>query len=734
MNTTNSTGDISKCPFMSASEPESRHTANGALSNKDWWPNQLNLGILHQNSEKSNPLCEEFDYKEAFLSLDLKELKSDLTALMTDSQDWWPADYGHYGPFFIRMAWHSAGTYRATDGRGGATDGSQRFAPLNSWPDNGNLDKARRLLWPIKQKYGQKISWADLMILAGNVAIESMGLETFGFSGGREDVWEAQTDVFWGDESEWMGVNRYDDEGNLNSPLAAAHMGLIYVNPEGVNGVPEPMASAAHIRETFGLMGMNDEETVALIAGGHTFGKGHGAADPDKYHGAEPEGAPLEEMGFGWKNSYKSGKGADTITSGLEGAWNTTPTEWNNGYFNNLLGYEWELTKSPAGAHQWKPKGDAGNGTVPDAHDPNVRHAPVMFTTDLALIIDPEYLKISKRFHENLPEFAVAFQKAWHKLTHRDLGPVACGLGEEVAAAQLWQDPIPEVGGPVIGGDCVVALKEMLAASDLTISEMVKTAWASASTFRSSDKRGGGNGARIRLAPQKDWAVNEPAALAVTLTKLESIQQEFNAKGGRLVSMADLIVLAGSYAIELAAKNAGEEVEVPFTAGRADTTQELTDVESFAFLEPKNDGFRNYLGTDLDRPAPENLLDKAQLLDLTAPEMTALVGGMRVLNTTVGMPVLGLLTDKPEHLTNDFFKNLTSMETEWRVSERCEHFYEGSTATGEVRWYATSVDLVFGSNSQLRAISEVYASDDGKEKFIKAFIASWTKVMNADLF
>ena len=732
-NTEHTSGDISKCPFMSPSEPQSRHTANGALSNKDWWPNQLNLGILHQNSKKSNPLEEDFDYKKEFLSLDLKAVKADLVELMTDSQDWWPADYGHYGPFFVRMAWHSAGTYRATDGRGGSSDGTLRFAPLNSWPDNGNLDKARRLLWPIKQKYGQKLSWADLLILTGNVAIESMGLETIGFAGGREDVWEPQEDVFWGDETEWLGVNRYDEDGKLNSPLAAAHMGLIYVNPEGVNGVPEPMASAAHIRETFGLMSMNDEETVALIAGGHTFGKGHGAADPEKYHGPEPEGAPLEEMGLGWKNSYKSGKGADTITSGLEGAWNTTPTEWNNGYFNNLFGYEWELTKSPAGAHQWKPKGDAGAGTVPDAHDPSVSHAPIMFTTDLALITDPEYLKISKRFHENPAEFSEAFQKAWHKLTHRDLGPVTRGLGEEVAEAQLWQDPVPAVEGDVIGDVCVNKLKELIAASDLTISEMVKTAWASASTFRNSDKRGGGNGARIRLAPQKDWAVNEPEALAATLAKLEAIQQAFNAEGGRQVSMADLIILAGSFAIELAAKNAGQEVEVPFTAGRADTTQELTDVESFAFLEPKNDGFRNYLGTNLDRPAPENLLDRAQLLDLTAPEMTALVGGMRVLNTTVGYPMLGLLTDTPEQLTNDFFKNLTSMDTEWKVSDKCEHFYEGTNA-GEVKWYATSVDLVFGANSQLRAISEVYASDDGKDRFIKDFIAAWTKVMNADLF
>ena len=733
-NTEHTTGDISKCPFMSASEPESRHTANGALSNKDWWPNQLNLGILHQNSQKSNPLEEDFCYKEAFLSLDFKALKDDLNALMTDSQDWWPADYGHYGPFFIRMAWHSAGTYRATDGRGGSADGTQRFAPLNSWPDNVNLDKARRLLWPIKQKYGQKISWADLMILAGNCAIESMGLPTFGFSGGREDVWEPQEDVFWGSETEWLGVNRYDEDGKLKGDLAASHMGLIYVNPEGVNAVPDPIPSAAHIRETFGLMGMNDEETVALIAGGHTFGKAHGAADPEKYQGVDPEGAALEEQGFGWKNSYESGKGEHTISSGLEGAWSQTPTMWSHAYFKNLFEFEWELTKSPAGAHQWKPVGEAGAGSVPDAHNPDVKHAPMMFTTDIALIKDPAYLKISEKFYKDPYAFAGAFAKAWHKLTHRDMGPVNCGYGPEVADAQLWQDPIPEANSPAICCENVASLKGLIADSDLTISEMVKTAWASASTFRGSDKRGGANGARVRLAPQKDWAVNEPEVLAVSLAKLESIQEKFNAENDKQVSMADLIVLAGSYAIETAAKNAGVDVEVPFTAGRADTTQELTDVDSMAYLEPKHDGFRNYLGTNIDRPGPENLLDKAQLLNLTAPEMTALVGGMRVLNTTVGMPMLGLLTDKPEQLTNDFFKNLLSMDTEWSVSERCEHFYEGKNTAGEVVWYATSVDLVFGANSQLRAISEVYACDDGKDRFIKDFIAAWTKVMNADLF
>ena len=733
-NTEQTTGDIGKCPFMSASEPQSRHTANGALSNKDWWPNQLNLGILHQNSQKSNPLEEDFCYKEAFLSLDFKALKDDLNALMTDSQDWWPADYGHYGPFFIRMAWHSAGTYRATDGRGGSADGTQRFAPLNSWPDNVNLDKARRLLWPIKQKYGQKISWADLMILAGNCAIESMGLPTFGFSGGREDVWEPQEDVFWGSETEWLGVNRYDEDGKLKGDLAASHMGLIYVNPEGVNAVPDPIPSAAHIRETFGLMGMNDEETVALIAGGHTFGKAHGAADPEKYQGVDPEGAALEEQGFGWKSSYESGKGEHTISSGLEGAWSQTPTMWSHAYFKNLFEFEWELTKSPAGAHQWKPVGEAGAGSVPDAHNPDVKHAPMMFTTDIALIKDPAYLKISEKFYKDPYAFAGAFAKAWHKLTHRDMGPVNCGYGPEVADAQLWQDPVPEANSPAICCENVASLKGLIADSDLTISEMVKTAWASASTFRGSDKRGGANGARVRLAPQKDWAVNEPEVLAMSLAKLESIQEKFNAENDKQVSMADLIVLAGSYAIETAAKNAGVDVEVPFTAGRADTTQELTDVDSMAYLEPKHDGFRNYLGTDLDRPGPENLLDKAQLLNLTAPEMTALVGGMRVLNTTVGMPMLGLLTDKSEQLTNDFFKNLLSMDTEWSVSERCEHFYEGKNSIGEVVWYATSVDLVFGANSQLRAIAEVYACEDGKDRFIKDFIAAWTKVMNADLF
>lgn len=722
------------CPVMGQTAEQNRHTANGALTTKDWWPNQLNLSILHQNSVKANPLGEEFDYKTAFESLDLEEVKQELFSLMTDSQDWWPADYGHYGPFFIRMAWHSAGTYRATDGRGGASDGTLRFAPLNSWPDNANLDKARRLLWPIKAKYGQKLSWADLMVLAGNCAIESMGLKPFGFAGGREDVWEPQEDVFWGTETEWLGVNRYDDEGKLKGPLAASHMGLIYVNPEGVNGVPEPMASAAHIRETFGLMSMNDEETVALIAGGHTFGKAHGAADPEKYQGVEPEGASLEEQGFGWKNTYGSGKGADTITSGLEGAWSAKPTEWSNGYFDSLFGYEWELTKSPAGAHQWKPKGDAGAGTVPDAHDPEKSHAPIMFTTDIALITDPEYKKISEHFHQNPEAFGEAFAKAWYKLTHRDMGPVVCGLGDDVAEPQLWQDPVPEASADGIGEAEVADLKALIKDSGLSVSQLVKTAWASASTFRGSDKRGGANGARIALSPQKDWAVNEPEALAEVLGKLESVKEEFNGKGGKQVSLADLIVLGGSVGIEQAAEAAGNALEVPFSPGRTDTTQELTDVESFAHLEPKSDGFRNYLGTDIDRPAPENLLDRAQLLGLSAPEMTALVGGLRALNTTVGMPSLGLFTDNPEVLTNDYFTSLLRMDIEWKQHEKCEHFYEGRDSSGEVKYHASSVDLVFGSNSQLRAIAEVYASEDGKERFLSDFISAWVKVMNADRF
>ncbi len=726
--------DLSKCPVMGAVAPSSRHTAQGALSNKDWWPNQLNLSILHQNSEKVTPLGESFNYAEEFATLDLPTLKGEVYALMTSSKDWWPADYGHYGPFFIRMAWHSAGTYRATDGRGGSSDGTLRFAPLNSWPDNANLDKARRLLWPIKQKYGQKISWADLMILAGNCAIESMGLKTFGFAGGREDVWEPQNDVFWGNESEWLGINRYDEDNNLKTPLAASHMGLIYVNPEGVEGVPEPLASAAHIRETFGLMSMNDEETVALIAGGHTFGKAHGAADPEAHQGPEPEGAPLEAQGFGWQSSYKSGHGADTITSGLEGAWSSTPTKWSNEYFNNLFKYEWELTESPAGAKQWKPKGDDGAGTVPDAHDATKSHQPMMFTTDIALITDPEYRKISERFHKDPEAFAEAFTKAWYKLTHRDMGPVSCCLGDDVAPAQLWQDPLPENSSPPLSAEEVDQLKTLITASDLSIATLVKTAWASASTFRGSDKRGGANGARIQLAPQKDWAVNEPELLASTLQTYKAIQSEFSSETKRSVSLADLIVLGGSVGIERAAKAAGHDLSVPFSSGRVDTTQELTDVDSFAHLEPLSDGFRNYLGKSLDRPAPENLLDKAQLLNLTAPEMTALVGGMRTLGATVGMPELGRLTKTPGELSNAFFINLLDTEIHWQKSPMCDHFYEGKTSDGDLKWYATSVDLVFGSNSQLRAIAEVYASTDGEKRFREDFVAAWVKVMNADRF
>jgi len=729
--------DIGKCPVMGTPAGPYRHTAASALSNRDWWPNQLNLQILHQNSAKSNPLGENFDYAEEFKKLDLAALKKDLVALMTDSQDWWPADYGHYGPFFIRMAWHSAGTYRTTDGRGGASDGTQRFAPLNSWPDNGNLDKARRLLWPIKQKYGQKISWADLMILAGNCALESMGFETFGFAGGRADVWEPQEDVFWGPESEWLGDKRYEGDRDLANPLAAVQMGLIYVNPEGPNGNPDPLAAAKDIRETFARMAMNDEETVALIAGGHTFGKAHGAATPEGNVGPEPEAAPLEAQGFGWINSYGKGKAGDTITSGLEGAWTATPAAWSHSYFANMFAFDWELTKSPAGASQWIPKGGAAAGTVPDAHDPEKTHAPIMFTTDLALKLDPIYGPISKRFLENPAEFATAFAKAWYKLTHRDMGPVSRLLGPEVAKPQLWQDPIPDADFAIIDEADIAALKGKILASGLTTSQLVSTAWASASTFRGSDNRGGANGARIRLAPQKDWEVNKPTELAKVLTALEKIQADFNgsAAGGKKVSIADLIVLGGSAAIEDAAKKGGLEVKVPFSPGRTDATQEMTDTESFAVLEPTEDGFRNFLGHELDRPAPEDLVNRAQLLTLTAPEMTVLVGGMRVLDTNVGQPDLGVFSKQAGVLTNDFFVNLLDMSTEWAKSPVCEHFYEGKDrAKGEVKWTATSVDLVFGSNSQLRAVAEAYASADAKEKFINDFIAAWTKVMNLDRF
>jgi catalase-peroxidase len=731
--------DISKCPVMGAKPAApNRHTASGAMSNGYWWPEQLNLQMLHQNSAKSNPVGESFNYAEEFKKLDLAALKKDLAELMTTSQDWWPADYGNYGPLFIRMAWHSAGTYRVSDGRGGASDGTQRFAPLNSWPDNANLDKARRLLWPIKQKYGQKISWADLMVLTGNVALETMGFTTYGFGGGREDVWEPQQDIYWGAETEWLGDKRYSEDRTLENPLAAVQMGLIYVNPEGPNGKPDPLAAAKDTRETFARMAMNDEETVALIAGGHTFGKAHGATTPKDNVGAEPEGAPLEEQGLGWKNTYGKGNAGDTITSGLEGAWTSTPAVWSHSYFTNLFAFEWELTKSPAGAHQWKPKGDAAKDTVPDAHDPAKRHAPMMFTTDIALKEDPIYREISKRFLENPDQFAAAFSKAWYKLTHRDMGPVARYLGPEVPKeALIWQDPVPAADYELVNDADIASLKQQILASGLTTSQLVSTAWASASTFRGSDLRGGANGARLRLAPQKDWAVNQPEQLTKVLATLEKVQADFNAAatGGKKVSLADLIVLGGSAAVEDAAKKAGHEVKVPFSPGRTDTTQELTDTESFAVLEPTQDGFRNYLGNELDRPAPETLVDRAQLLGLTAPEMTVLVGGMRVLGTNVGHPDLGVFTARRGQLTNDFFMNLLDMGTEWKVSEMCEHFYEGrDRKTGDLKWTATSVDLVFGSNSQLRAIAEVYGSADAEERFVTDFVTAWAKIMNADRF
>ena len=730
--------DISECPVMGQPASTYRHTAAGSMTNSDWWPNQLNLNILHQNSPKGNPLGGSFDYDEAFSELDLEAVKKDLEALMTDSQDWWPADYGHYGPFFIRMAWHSAGTYRVTDGRGGASDGTLRFAPLNSWPDNGNLDKARRLLWPIKQKYGQNISWADLMILTGNVALESMGFKTFGFAGGRADVWEPQEDIYWGPESEWLGDKRYSGDRDLEAPLAAVQMGLIYVNPEGPNGNPDPFAAAHDIRETFARMAMNDEETVALIAGGHTFGKAHGAATPEGIVGPEPEGAPLEAQGFGWVNTYGKGNAEDTITSGLEGAWTSAPAQWSHMYFTNLFAYEWELTESPAGAKQWQPKDGAGEGTVPDAHVASKRHAPMMFTTDLALKMDPEYGKVSRRFFENPKEFEDAFAKAWYKLTHRDMGPRSRCLGADVPEEELvWQDPVPAVDHELVNDADVSALKDKLINSGLSISDLVSTAWASASTFRGSDKRGGANGARIRLAPQKDWEVNQPEKLARVLETLESVQEEFNSaqSGNKKISMADLIILGGSAGIEAAAKKAGHDIEVPFTPGRTDASQEMTDVDSFAVLEPKTDGFRNFLGHELDRPAPENLVNRAQLLTMSAPEMTVLIGGMRALGTNVGHPDLGVLTDQRGALTNDFFVNLLDMSTEWNVSKMCDHFYEGSDSeSGDMKWTATSVDLVFGSNSQLRAIAEVYGSSDSEARFVEDFVATWTKVMNLDRF
>ncbi len=724
----------SKCPMSAARQTQS---ANGARSNRDWWPNQLNLKMLHQNSAQSNPMGEDFDYAKEFKSLDLDAVIKDLHALMTDSQDWWPADYGHYGPFFIRMAWHSAGTYRVTDGRGGSSYGMQRFAPLNSWPDNGNLDKARRLLWPIKQKYGKKISWADLMVLTGNVALESMGFKTFGFAGGRVDVWEPQEDINWGPESTWLGDERYSGDRVLADPLGAVQMGLIYVNPEGPNGKPDPLASARDIRETFARMAMNDEETVALVAGGHTFGKTHGAADPGQYVGREPEGASLEEQCLGWKNSFGSGKGVHTITSGLEGAWTTNPIQWDNNYFENLFGYEWELTKSPAGAHQWTPKDASAVGTVPDAHDPSIRHAPMMSTADMALKLDPNYAAISRRFFENPQQLADAFAKAWYKLTHRDMGPLSRYLGPLVPAEpQLWQDPVPAVDHTLIDAQDIADLKAKILASGLSVSELVTTAWASASTFRISDKRGGANGARIRLAPQKDWEVNEPAQLASVLLKLEAIQQQFNASqtGGKKVSLADLIVLGGCAAVELAASHAGQVVSVPFAPGRTDASQGQTDVYSVSALEPQADGFRNYVNSKAGAPVAELLLDRAQLLTLSAPEMTVLIGGLRVLNANVGRAAHGVLTHQPGTLTNDFFVNLLDMGTMWRASAT-KGVYEGlDSKTNALKWTATGVDLIFGSNSQLRALGEVYATNDAKENFVNDFIAAWTKVMNLDRY
>ena len=725
-----------KCPVSGGAR---RHTVAGASKNADWWPNQLNLKMLHQHSSLSNPMASDptgapFDYAKAFKSLDLDAVIKDLHALMTDSQPWWPADYGHYGPFFIRMAWHSAGTYRIADGRGGAGSGTQRFAPLNSWPDNVNLDKARRLLWPIKQKYGRKISWADLMILTGNVALESMGFKTFGFGGGRADVWEPEEDAYWGPEAEWLGDKRYSGDRNLENPLAAVQMGLIYVNPQGPNGTPDPLASARDIRETFARMAMDDEETVALVAGGHTFGKTHGAADPGKYVGPEPEGASIEEQGFGWKNSLGTGSGVHTISSGLEGAWTPTPITWDNSYFDTLFGHEWELTKSPAGALQWTPKGGGGAGTVPDAHDASKRHAPMMSTADLALRVDPIYEKISRRFHKNPKELADAFARAWFKLTHRDMGPITRYLGRFVPAESLlWQDPVPAVDHALIGDQDVTALKARLLASGLSISQLVSTAWASAATFRGSDKRGGANGARIRLAPQKSWEANQPADLAKVLAALEAIQKEFNGaqSGKKKVSLADLIVLGGCAAVEAAAKKAGQDITVPFTPGRADATQAQTDVESFAVLEPVADGFRNYLRTGTRVPAEELLVDRAQLMTLTAPEMTVLIGGLRALNANVGASTHGVFTSRPGALTNDFFVNLLDMGTTWQASATADGVFEGrDRATGKVKWTGTRVDLVFGSNSQLRAIAEVYACADSPSAFVCDFVAAWSKVMN----
>ena len=722
----------SKCPMMGNSIPR------GIVANQHWWPNQLNLKILQQNSPQSNPMGEDFNYAEAFKTVDLEALKQDIEEVMTTSQEWWPADYGHYGPLFIRMAWHSAGTYRIGDGRGGAASGTMRFAPLNSWPDNASLDKARRLLWPIKQKYGRNLSWADLMILTGNCALESMGLKTFGFAGGREDVWEPEEDIYWGSETTWLGDERYTGDRDLENPLGAVQMGLIYVNPQGPNGNPDPVAAAIDIRETFRRMAMDDEETVALIAGGHTFGKTHGAADADEFVGPEPEGASLEEQGLGWKNSFGSGVGGDTITSGLEGAWTTAPATWDNGFFDNLFNYEWELIKGPGGAWQWTPKDESAHNTVPDAHDSSKKHAPMMLTTDLSLKVDPIYAPISKRFYENPDTFADAFAKAWYKLTHRDMGPRTRCLGALVPAeAQLWQDPVPDVTHPLIGEQDIAALKGKCLESGLSISQLVSTAWASAGTFRGTDKRGGANGARIRLAPQKDWEVNNPPELGKVLQALEGIQNEFNGSqsDGTRVSLADLIVLAGCAAVEAAAKNAGIDVQVPFAPGRTDALQEQTDVESFAVLEPTADGFRNYLGNGHERAAEELLVDRAQMLTLTAPEMTVLVGGMRVLNANVGQSELGVFTKQRETLTPDFFVNLLDMDTEWMASTAAADVFEGrDRSTGELKWSGSRVDLVFGSNSQLRAIAEVYACDDAQQAFVGDFVAAWTKVMSLDRF
>ncbi len=727
-----------KCPFPGAAL---KPTVAGARTNADWWPNQLNLKILQQHSERSNPMGKAFNYAEEFKSLDLHAVVNDLHALMTDSQDWWPADYGHYGPFFVRMAWHSAGTYRIHDGRGGAGFGTQRFAPLNSWPDNVNLDKARRLLWPIKQKYGSKISWADLMVLTGNVAMESMGFKTFGFAGGREDVWEPGEDIYWGPEDTWLGNKRYTGDRELEQPLGAVQMGLIYVNPQGPDGVPDPLASARDIRETFARMAMNDYETVALTAGGHTFGKAHGAASED-HKGPDPEGADITEQGLGWTSNFESAKGVHTISSGIEGAWTNNPIKWDNGYFDNLFGYEWELTKSPAGAHQWTPKDAAAKATVPDAHDPSQRHAPMMTTADMAMRVDPTYEKISRHFHQNPTEFADAYAKAWYKLTHRDMGPITRYLGPLVPQGDLiWQDPVPAVNHELVAAQDIAALKAKVLASGLSISQLVSTAWASAATFRSSDKRGGANGARIRLAPQKDWEVNQPAQLAKVLTTLEAIQKEFNEaqSGGKKVSLADLIVLGGCAAVEAAARKAGHEVTVPFAAGRTDASQEQTDVDSFAVLEPSADGFRNFIKKEHSRPAAELLIDRANLMTLTAPEMTVLMGGMRALNANVGQAQHGVFTKRPETLTNDFFVNLLDMGTKWQKSAGSEDVLEGRDrasdgVTGEVKWTATVVDLVFGSNSQLRAIAEVYACSDAQPMFVRDFVAAWSKVMNLDRF